>query len=300
MGNRPQPGPSDALPPPVSPGGRPLVTLLTDFGTRDAFVGVMKGVILARCPQAALVDLTHEVPAFDILGASFVLQSAVPFFPRGTVHLAVVDPGVGGPRRALAARIAGQLFVAPDNGLLSYPLARGRLEALHLISKEAYRLKPVSATFHGRDVFAPAAGYLAAGLEMERLGPAVEDPVRLPILEPRVDAGGGLVGQVVWIDGFGNCITNIDRKAVEAMRSPSGRLQALLGVHRFPLVQYFDEASLDGEAAVFGSSGYLELFSRRDDLASRLAIRSGTNVTLLLEKAARSAAEDGDSPSKLP
>ncbi|HTU01868.1 MAG TPA: SAM-dependent chlorinase/fluorinase [Candidatus Sulfotelmatobacter sp.] len=280
MGNRPEPALPARLPPEPRADARPLVTLLTDFGTRDAFVGVMKGVILARCPEAALIDLTHEVPAFDILGASFVLQSAVPYFPRGTVHLAVVDPGVGGSRRALAARISGQLFVVPDNGLLSYPLVSGRLEALHLVSEEAYRLTPVSATFHGRDVFAPAAGHLAAGLPLGRLGPAARDPIRLPIPRARRDPAGNLLGQVVWIDAFGNCITNIGSAALEA--AGARPLHVLLDGRRLPVVRYFEEAAPEEAAALFGSSGYLELFSRQGNLAGRLAVTPGRPVTLVL------------------
>jgi S-adenosylmethionine hydrolase len=190
---------------------RSIITLLTDFGHQDPFVGIMKGVILGLCPNASLVDLTHETAAYDILGGSFLLQSAVPYFPPGTIHVAMVDPGVGGPRRPILAEIDDQLFVAPDNGLLSYPMAHGTVRAVRAIVAQEYLLQPVSTTFHGRDVFAPVAGHLACGVPPERFGPEVGDAVRLPSPRPRLGEGGTLTGQVIRIDRFGNCITNIGR-----------------------------------------------------------------------------------------
>lgn len=261
-------------------GNRPLVTLLTDFGQVDPFVGIMKGVILSRCPEATLVDLSHEVPPYDILGASFLLHSAVRAFPPGTIHVAVVDPGVGGPRRPIVARIDGHTFVAPDNGLLSYSLAAGRLESLRVITNEAYLLTPVSATFHGRDVFAPVAGHLAAGLPLTELGPEARDPVRVPIPTPRPDRAGGIAGQVIWIDRFGNCITNLTPAELAAV-APSGEpAHVLLDGRRIPVVRTYDEAPPDGDGALLGSSGCMELFSRRGNLARRRGVTPGRAVVL--------------------
>ncbi len=261
-------------------GNRPLVTLLTDFGYADPFVGIMKGVILSRCPDATLVDLSHDVPPYDILGASFLLQSAVRVFPTGTIHLAVVDPGVGSSRRPLAARIGGHVFVVPDNGLLSYPLATGSLDALRLIASERYMLAPVSATFHGRDIFAPAAGHLAAGLPLEQLGPEAADPVRLAIPFPRPHPTGGVAGEVVWIDHFGNCITNLTVDELHRV-SPSGEAaEVVLDGRRLPVVRHYDEAGPDAEGAVIGSSGRIELFARRGNLARRRGVMPGRSVVL--------------------
>jgi S-adenosylmethionine hydrolase len=261
-------------------GNRPLVTLLTDFGQVDAFVGIMKGVILSRCPEAALVDLSHDVPAYDILGASFLLHTAVGVFPPETIHLAVVDPGVGSARRPIVARIGGHVFVAPDNGLLSYPLEAGRLESLHLIDSAAYLRTPVSTTFHGRDVFAPAAGHLAAGLPPAGLGPPIRDPLRLPIPVPRPDGSGGILGQVIWIDHFGNCITNLTRAELRAI-SPSGEAAHVrLDGRTLPVVRTYDEAGPDGEGALIGSAGRVELFSRRGNLARRRGVTPGMSVVL--------------------
>jgi S-adenosylmethionine hydrolase len=259
---------------------RPVVTLLTDFGHQDAFVGIMKGVILRLCPTAALVDLCHETTAYDILGASFLLQSAVCFFPPGTIHVAVVDPGVGGPRRPIVAQIGGQLFVAPDNGVLSYPMASGAPRTIRAITAREYVLPEVSTSFHGRDIFAPVAGHLACGVPLERFGPEVGDPVVLPIPRPRPDPGGRLAGEVVWIDRFGNCITNIARKDFAACRAgQTGRPRVMLaGREVGTVVQFFGEVGLGRGGAMFGSLDYLELFLNQGNLARQWAVVPGAPV----------------------
>lgn len=261
---------------------RPVVTLLTDFGHQDLFVGIMKGVILRLCPTAALVDLCHETAAYDILGASFLLQSAVCFFPPGTIHVAVVDPGVGGPRRPIVARIGGQVFVAPDNGVLSYPMASGGVRTIRAITAREYLLPEVSATFHGRDVFAPVAGHLACGVPLERFGPEVADPVGLPIPRPRRDPSGQLAGEVVWIDRFGNCIANITREDLDPFRAgQTGSPRVVLaGREVGPVVQFFGEVGLGRGGAILGSTGYLELFVNQGHLARQWAVVPGAPVTV--------------------
>lgn len=185
-----------------------IVTLTTDFGTRDGYVGEMKGVVLQRAPSARLVDVTHDLPAGDVWSGAWALSRIWARFPPGSVHLAVVDPGVGTDRRAAAARIAGRWLVGPDNGLLT--LASGEVEAARELDPDRVGLEPFSDTFHGRDLFAPAAGHLAADGEPDALGPAL-DPgslVRLPVPAPRRD-GGRVRGQVVHVDRFGNLVTNV-------------------------------------------------------------------------------------------
>jgi S-adenosylmethionine hydrolase len=265
---------------------QPVITLLTDFGHQDPFVGIMKGVILALCPNATLVDLCHETAAYDVLGGSLLLHSAVRFFPPGTIHVAVVDPGVGGPRRPILAHIDDQLFVAPDNGLLSYPMAHGAVRVVRAITAREYLLQPVSATFHGRDVFAPAAGHLARGVPPERFGPEVLDAVRLPIPRPRLEPSGILTGQIIWIDRFGNCITNIGREDLEAFAAgAAGRIRVLLaGRPLGGLVQFFAEAGPGGHGAILGSTGHLELFTHQGNLAREWSLVPGAVVRL--EKAA--------------
>jgi len=186
-----------------------IITLTTDFATRDAFVGTMKGVILARCPGAQLVDITHEVPAQNVRIGAIRVASAAPFFPDGTVHLVVVDPGVGSSRRPIAVEAGGQRFVGPDNGVLSLAAPRGMLgwRAVELTSPE-HRLARLSNTFHGRDVFAPAAAHLACGGTLDQLGNPTDSIVELILPRPRRE-GDILRGVVLDIDSFGNLITNV-------------------------------------------------------------------------------------------
>lgn len=261
---------------------RPIVTLLTDFGLQDPFVGIMKGVILGICPEATLVDLCHETAAYDVASGSFLLHSAVRFFPAGTIHVAVVDPGVGGERRQILAHIDDQFFVAPDNGLLSYPMSSGAVRAIRAIVAREYLLQPVSATFHGRDVFAPVAGHLARGVPPDRFGPEISDVVHLAMPRPRVEPSGRLTGQVVWIDRFGNCVTNITGDDLEHFATGvGGNIRVVLdGRPLGGIVRFFGEAGPGGRGAVIGSTGHLELFSHQDNLARQWGIASGASVCL--------------------
>ena len=190
-----------------------VITLTTDFGTSDWFVGTMKGVIAGIAPKATIIDLTHDLPPGDIRGGAFALAASYRFFPKGTVHVAVVDPGVGSRRKAIAVQTAKGFFVGPDNGVLSWALVKEKAKAVHALENEAYFLKPVSQTFHGRDVFAPVAAHLSRGVPIKKLGPALKDFVRLDWPEPRRQRGG-IEGEVVYIDRFGNAITNLEERPV--------------------------------------------------------------------------------------
>jgi S-adenosylmethionine hydrolase len=261
---------------------RPVVTFLTDFGLQDPFVGIMKGVVLGICPEAQLVDLCHEIPAHDILGGSFLLQSAVDFFPHGTIHVAVVDPGVGGLRRPILAEIDGRLFVAPDNGLLSYPLAFAQGHRIRNLTAREYWRHPVSASFQGRDVFAPVAAHLAAGVDPERFGPEVDDPVRVDIPLAKSEMGS-VQGQVIWVDRFGNCITNISRGDVEHfMAADRGKaLRVRTGARILgPLVETFGDLAQHATGAIVGSSGYVELVCNRANLSRQWPVTVGDPVSL--------------------
>ena len=182
---------------------RALITLLSDFGTQDAYVGSMKGALLSLNPQILPVDLTHEVPPQDIRAAALILASVAPCFPPGTIHLAVVDPGVGGSRRALAAHCLDQFWVGPDNGL--FHLIFHQASSLNIVSLENpdYFRPQVSATFHGRDVFAPVAAHLSLGVELRRFGPRITDPVALNLPEPRFGPEA-IRGEIIYVDKFGN------------------------------------------------------------------------------------------------
>ncbi len=191
-----------------------VVSLLTDFGHEDAYVGIVKGAILGVNPAATLVDLTHGIPAGDLVRAAYSLEAAWGYFPPGTVHLVVVDPGVGSDRRIVAVAAGGHLFLAPDNGVLTPVLADNAGARAVSVENRRFFLSPVSRTFHGRDIFAPVAGHLSGGVALDALGPgiALDTLVRLPLPEPEAAEGGGISGVVVTADRFGNLITNIRRR----------------------------------------------------------------------------------------
>jgi S-adenosylmethionine hydrolase len=253
-----------------------VITLTTDFGLRDPFVGIMKGVLLSICPSARLVDLTHDVEPQDILAGSLALEAALPFFPRGTVHLAVVDPGVGSARRALAVRAGGYYLVGPDNGLFTFALDGAGWTAVSVTAPE-YRLAEVSRTFHGRDVFAPAAAYLAAGVPLERLGPAVFDPERVRRPGCHLE-GGELVGEVLAADRFGNLITSIPAARLAEIAGPGGVALEVAGRRlRGPVGAYAEGG--DGEPTVIvGSTGRLEIFVRAGSARDNLGAPRGATV----------------------
>jgi S-adenosylmethionine hydrolase len=256
----------------------PIITLTTDFGLRDPFVGIMKGVILSICPTARLVDLTHDVDPQDVLGASLALEAALPFFPDGTVHLAVVDPGVGSRRRPLAVRAGGRYLVGPDNGVLTPGLGGPRRTAVALTAPE-YRLPEVSRTFHGRDVFAPAAAYLAAGIPLERLGVPVADPVLAPIPGSRRE-GDGLLGEVLTVDRFGNLLTSIEASGLAGL---AGDGPVAVEVEPGPaasLVEAYADGVNGRPAAIIGSTGRIEIFVRGGSAREVLGVGRGAPVRI--------------------
>ncbi len=253
----------------------PVVTLATDFGLRDPFVGIMKGVILSICPEARLVDLTHEIAPHDVLEGALALEAALPFFPPGTVHVVVVDPGVGSARRALAVRAGSQVCLGPDNGVLSPALGRPGWSAVS-IESPAHRLPSVSRTFHGRDVFAPAAGHLAAGTPVERLGPAVRDPVTLAKHGFTVGADA-VTGEVIASDRFGNLVTSITAEGIAAL-GPGPVIVEVGGRPVGEIVEYYAGVR-DGEpGGIIGSGGRLEVFVRQGSARSLLGAGRGTTV----------------------
>jgi S-adenosylmethionine hydrolase len=253
----------------------PIVTLTTDFGLRDPFVGIMKGVILGICPEARLVDLTHDVAPHDILGGALALEAAAPFFPPGSVHLAVIDPGVGGARRAVALRAGGQVYVGPDNGVLTPALGHPGWSAVSLESPD-HRLAAVSRTFHGRDVLAPAAGHLAAGTPVERLGPAVRDPVAIAI--PGFTVGGGAVtGEVLGWDRFGNLVTSVTAAGLEAL-GPGAVTLEVGGLRVGAIVDCYADARPGEPSGIIGSTGRLEVFVREGSARALLGAARGTAV----------------------
>jgi S-adenosyl-L-methionine hydrolase (adenosine-forming) len=262
----------------------PVVALLTDFGSQDHYVGSLKGAILSVCRDATLVDLAHELPVHDVAAGAFALASSWRDFPEGTIFLAVVDPGVGTSRRALALQADGRLFVGPDNGILSLVIedAQGAVEVREITNAGLVRPE-ISATFHARDVFGPVAGHLATGVPMAEVGPLVTDPVRLAPATARAGAGDW-GAQVMHVDRFGNLITNLGRRDLDAILATVANdrngVVIVLGSHVLPLaVTYADVA--EGEAvALLGSSGRLEIAVNRGSAALALGAGGGSPVRL--------------------
>ena len=248
----------------------PILTFTSDFGHEDWFVGVVHGAIHAVCPTARIADLTHEIPPGRVERAAFVIEAAAPDFPVGTIHLAVVDPGVGTERRGLVVRAHRQLFVGPDNGLLDYALADPDAEIRSLTQRKYFRM-PVSRTFHGRDVFGPVAGHLAAGVRLDEFGPLITDPVRLK--RPRPEAAHGMIeGSIVRIDRFGNALTNLTAEAITA--AFPGVSENQLEVRVFAksvrgISRSYGDAPIGTLVALLGSSGRLELAEVGGHAASR-------------------------------
>lgn len=251
----------------------PIVTLATDFGNADGYVGQMKGVLLSLCPELVLVDLSHEIPAHAIRSGAFLLETASGVFPAGTIHLAVVDPGVGTARRRLIVRTERHLFVLPDNGLVSRVADREPLRGVWEIDAAHYRRQPVSSTFEGRDVFAPAAAWLARGVDPERFGPEVDDLVRLP-------RSAMPVVPVVWIDRFGNVVLDVPREALP--REAAVRVSTPRGDVVETTARTYGEAAPGRPFLLFGSAGYLEIAVPEGRADATLGLSVGDQVTVVL------------------
>lgn len=261
-----------------------LITLLTDFGTADYFVGAMKGAILCVHRDAQIVDLTHEIPPQDVQAAAFTLLSVYRTFPHKTIHVAVVDPGVGSTRRALLVVGGKQFFIGPDNGLFSYVIDRERPVRVFQLTNEKYFRHPVSATFHGRDVFAPVAGALSTGLEPRSFGEEIFDYVRLAPLAP-LSSNGKIEAEIIHIDRFGNCITNLTRRELTDEMIARGARLLIEGREVREFRRFFSEgASARGELfAIWGSAGFLEVVRFTASAAELLHAGRGTRVTVITD-----------------
>ncbi len=255
------------------------ITLLTDFGEADHYVACMKGVILQRAAGARIVDITHRIQPHDVVHAAFILRQVFECFPAGTIHVAVVDPGVGSARRILAARYAGQTILAPDNGLVSFVHRDFALEELRSVENRRLSQPEVSATFHGRDVFAPVAAHLFSGMPLDRVGPQVGELELLNIDLPHALEHGGLEGQVLYVDHFGNVISNISAADLEALRTPADRLGVQVGPLRIgPLRTTYGDAAPGEVVALIGSTGMLEIAVNQGNAATQLRAGPGTIV----------------------
>jgi hypothetical protein len=259
-----------------------LITLTTDFGISDHFVGTMKGVIAGIAPAAHVVDITHEITPYNTLEGAFVIAQAAPYFPKGTIHVVVVDPGVGSDRRAILVEFGGQIFLAPDNGVLSMIFTRGQ-HKVRLLSNPKLALKNVSRTFHGRDIFAPAAAHLARGVMPVKFGKLVHDYARMDGTDPREIAPNLWRGVILKADRFGNLITNLHIDELFAVKTNPFVLK--IGdtrIHRLALT--FADTGRGELAVVVGSSGYLEIVANQSSAAQELGCGAGAPVELRIEE----------------
>lgn len=257
-----------------------VISLLTDFGRTDAYAGVLHGVIAGIAPGARVVDLTHDVAPQDVAGAAFLLDAAAPYFPPGTIHVCVVDPGVGSARRILCVTTPRATYLAPDNGLLTRVLAREPRPTVRSVENRALFLPEVSRTFHGRDVFAPVAAHLAEGLDPAELGPEVDDPVRLPLPHERPLAPGQMTGEVIHVDRFGNLITNLLTGALG--RAVRGARVSTVEV-RGPVSESYAERAEGDLLLITGSTGLLEVSVRGGSARERIGVGRGAPVEVRVE-----------------
>jgi S-adenosylmethionine hydrolase len=257
---------------------RPIITLTTDFGVSDHFVGVMKGVIAGIAPASQVIDITHEVRPYEIADGAFTIAQAYRYFPKKTIHVVVIDPGVGSSRRPLLAEVAGQYFIAPDNGVLSMVLGRERHKVRH-ITAERFFLKPVSRTFHGRDVFAPVAAHLASGITPTKFGPSCDDYLVASFDRPKQNGKHTWTGIILKADHFGNLFTNFHIDEFPAFRSHAFALKAgAQPITRLALT--FADCEPGELFAVVGSSGYIEIAASQDSAEKLLGSGPGSPVDL--------------------
>jgi S-adenosylmethionine hydrolase len=261
---------------------RPVIALLTDFGSRDHYAGTMKGVALGICPDATLIDITHDLPPHDVLAGALELAACYRYFPSNTIFLVVVDPGVGSARRGIAAEAGDYRFVAPDNGVLTVVFDETPPKRIVELTERRYARATVSRTFEGRDRFAPAAAWLAKGVELSALGRPAASVHRLDLPRPRIEQER-IVGEVLRVDRFGNLVTNIDRKTFDKIAPSEGRgaLEIQVGPHQIgKVVSTYADAGPGELCALFGSSEHLEIAANGSSAATELDLGRGAPVQI--------------------
>ncbi len=270
---------------------RPIITLTTDFGINDHFVGAMKGVIVDIVPEVQIVDISHAVQAFDVLDGALAISQAYSYFPNGTIHVVVVDPGVGTTRRPILASSDGYRFVAPDNGVLSMVYAKeDRMHVRHITSEHYFR-QPVSNTFHGRDIFAPVAAYLAKFVDSHKFGDEIEDYVRFAAPRPKPAGENRLRAVVLKVDRFGNLVTNVTPADAPALFAEGAKFKIVIGSKEITdMHKNFAEGGPGEVFGILGSMGYLEIVSNRAAAAQLLGAGKGAEVSIFLGEAAAAGA----------
>ena len=261
----------------------PVITFITDFGTQDEYAGIMKGVILSINPDAAIIDITHRIDAYDLIHAAYTVFSSYKYFPKGTVHVVVVDPGVGGDRAVVALEIDGHVFLAPDNGVLTLLLNERHVNTLVRVENPGFFLKPVSRTFHGRDIFAPVSAHISLGIALEKLGPLVDQTglKKLSLPRPVISGSGELIGTIVSIDRFGNLITDIDTDIFEkfCISTSDKTPEIKIGKKKITgLSDNYESVSYQEPLMIIGSRGYLEIAVNRGSAKSCFKAEKGDSV----------------------
>ena len=264
-----------------------VISILSDFGTDDEYVGVMKGVMLSICPSVSIVDITHQIAPQDIHQAAYLIPSYYHFFPEGTVHIVVVDPGVGSQRSILAVNHREHFFIAPDNGVLTLLLNAEKSDTIIRVDNSAYFLEPLSSTFHGRDIFAAVGAHLSCGTKLEALGARtdVKDIVRIKELNCRISQTGELIGKIISIDHFGNLITNIDSISLAAFCQTSALKHPQIHIGAFVisgLSGTYTDAAPTAPLALIGSRNYLEIAVNGGNAKENLKAQKGDAVRLTL------------------
>jgi len=267
---------------------RPIITLTTDFGSNDHFVGAMKGVILDIVPDAQIVDICHSVQAFDVLDGALTISQAYSYFPNRTIHVVIVDPGVGTARRPILASSDKYHFVAPDNGVLSLVYAREERMHVRHVTSEHYFLQPVSNTFHARDIFSPVAAYLAKEVDSLKFGEEVEDYVKFSAPKPKAVDGNRLRGVVLKVDRFGNLITNITPHDAPALFAAGATgFKIVVGSREITEIRNAYAEGAPGEViGLLGSMGFLEIAANRGAAAQLTGAGKGNEVSVILGGAA--------------
>jgi S-adenosyl-L-methionine hydrolase (adenosine-forming) len=259
---------------------QPIVTLTTDFGSKDPFVGIMKGVILNINPSVTIIDITHNISPQNINEAAFAVETGFSYFPHKTIHVVVIDPGVGSARRPILVAADYQYFIGPDNGVFSRIYQKSEsIDVVH-ITADHYFLSNSSATFHGRDIFAPVAAWLSKGIHIDRFGEPVTDYIKIPFREPVQSYQDRIEGEVIYIDHFGNATVNIDARMIEHLASAKkdGGLRVLVKGNEAPIRTFYSEAEDNRLCSLINSFGYLELFVNKGSAVSEFGLNIGDKV----------------------
>ena len=262
-----------------------MITLLTDFGTEDAYVGIMKGVILSINPSAVVIDVCHYIDPQDLIEAAYLIKSSYRYFPKGTVHIIVVDPGVGEHRSIVAVDLMNHIFLAPDNGVLTLLMDEGKINTIVRVENTRYFLNSISHTFHGRDIFAPVGSHISKGVHIDKLGPRLDlqDLIRLNILKPYISDKNELIGTIISIDRFGNCISDINENCLKIFLKNDSEKKLEIKVGKTvikSLSRSYSDVKPGYPLAIIGSFGYIEIALNCDNAGHHLNIEKGDTITL--------------------